>query len=319
MSFEHLHKHDGPCHEHKHNGPCHAILDKLDPIVDGFRQVELEMMRINEKMTRDLYAKREKVISEIPNFWPRVFRAAPPEIDKWFLPLDAKVIRTALKNLTVERFELPDGDPRSFSLKFEFAENEYFENSVLEKKFWWRCAMNDWEGYVSEPVEIKWKPGKDLTGGLVDIAKKIYEELKVGNYDPKSPAREALIKKFRDNSLDTYSFFNMFGYRGRYISAEESAAAFMEVEEKRQARKEGRRIQEQMEDAYDDDDQHKFEVLPDVNELAIAIAEDLYPEAMTYYLEADDEDDFDDEDEDEDEDEDDFDDFDDFDDDEEMS
>ncbi|CCE32837.1 related to phosphatase 2a inhibitor [Claviceps purpurea 20.1] len=270
--------------EHEHNGQCHAFHEKLDIINDEFEQVELEIIRINDKMTRDLYAKREKVISEIPNFWPRVFEQAPPEIFEYIQPTDAVII-TALKNLTVERFELPNGHPRSFSLKFEFSENGYFENSVLEKKFWWRCAKNGQESYVSEPVEIKWKPGKDLTHGLLDLAKKIYEEDKAGKSDEKSPAKEALVNKLDDTSIDTISFFNMFGYRGRYITAENSATAFKELEEKRKAHKEGKPPVEEMEDDDDDDDEDEYEIYPNADELAVAIAEDLYPDAIRYFQE----------------------------------
>ncbi|KAG5975416.1 hypothetical protein E4U58_000996 [Claviceps cyperi] len=271
--------------EHTHNGQCHAYHDKLNAIDDEFEQIDLEILRIKDKMTRDLYAKREKIISEVPNFWSRVFEAAPPEIDEYIQPTDAEVIVAALKNLTVERFELPNGPPRSFSLKFEFSENKYFENSVLEKKFWWRCAKDGWVGYVSEPVEIKWKPGKDLTNGLLDLAKKIYDEDKAGKSDENSPAKEALINKLEDTNIETVSFFNMFGYRGRYITAEESAAAVKELEEKRKAQKEGREVEETMMDD-DDDDEYEFEVFHNADELAVAIAEDLYPEAISYYQEA---------------------------------
>ncbi|KAG6220842.1 hypothetical protein E4U25_000889 [Claviceps purpurea] len=158
-------------------------------------------------------------------------------------------------------------------------------NSVLEKKFWWRCAKNGQESYVSEPVEIKWKPGKDLTHGLLDLAKKIYEEDKAGKSDEKSPAKEALVNKLDDTSIDTISFFNMFGYRGRYITAENSATAFKELEEKRKAHKEGKPPVEEMEDDDDDDDEDEYEIYPNADELAVAIAEDLYTGAIGYFQE----------------------------------
>ncbi|KAG6191610.1 hypothetical protein E4U36_007186 [Claviceps purpurea] len=267
--------------KHEHNGQCHAYHEKLDIIDDEYEPVEHEILRFEDKMTRDWIAKRAKVISEIPDFWTYVFEAAPPEIATYIQPTDADIV-TDLKNLTVERFELPNGHPLSFSLKFEFSENGYFENSVLEKKFWWRCAKDGQESYVSEPVEIKWKPGKDLTNGLLDLAKKVYEEDKAGKHDRNSPAKEALIKKLDDVNIATVSFFNMFGYRGRYITAEESAAAFMELEEKRKARKEGKPPVEQMEDD-DDDDEYDFEILHNAEDLALAIAEDLYPNATRYF------------------------------------
>ncbi|KAG6198304.1 hypothetical protein E4U35_007130 [Claviceps purpurea] len=259
--------------KHEHNGQCHSFHEKLDIIDDEYGQLELEILRFKDKMTRDRYAKRAKVISEIPYFWPLVFEAAPPEIADYIQSTDA-VIVTGLKNLTVERFELPNGHPRSFSLKFEFSENEYFENSVLEKKFWWRCAKDGRESYVSEPVEIKWKPGKDLTNGLLDLAIKIYEEDKAGKCDKQSPAREALANKLDDTSIGTISFFNMFGYRGRYVTAEE----------KRKAHKEGKPPVEEMEDD-DDDDEYGFKIFPNAEDLALAIAEDLYPDLIRYFRE----------------------------------
>ncbi|CCE34882.1 hypothetical protein E4U35_000140 [Claviceps purpurea] len=270
--------------EHTHNGQCHAYHEKLDIIEDGFDQLELEILRIRAKMSQDLYAQREKVISEIPNFWPSVFEQAP-EILGYIQTADHDVLPVALKNLTVERFELPNGHPLSFLLKFEFSENEYFENSVLEKKFWWRCAKDGRESYVSEPVEIKWKPGKDLTNGLLDLAIKIYEEDKAGKCDKQSPAREALANTLDHTDFGTISFFNMFGYRGRYITAEESAMAFMETEEKRKAHKEGKPpVDEEMEDD-DEDDEDELEIFLNADELAVAIAEDLYPDAIGYFRE----------------------------------
>ncbi|KAG6018875.1 hypothetical protein E4U41_003522 [Claviceps citrina] len=267
---------------------CCPHYDELDDIADEFEQVELEIMRIEDKMTRDLYAKREKIIAKIPNFWPLVFEQAPPEIDEYIQPTDASVIVTALKNLSVERFELPDGQPRSLVLKFEFAENEHFENTTLEKKFWWRMAKDGWEGYVSEPVDIKWKPGKDLTNGLLDLAIKIYEDDKAGKSGEKTPAKTELLAKLEDTSLETVSFFNFFGFRGRYVTAEESAAAEKDAEEKRKARKEGKEVKESMDDDEDDDEDdgdYEFEIFPNADDVAIAIAEDLYPEAIRYFQE----------------------------------
>ncbi|KAG5977440.1 hypothetical protein E4U55_006753 [Claviceps digitariae] len=272
--------------EHIHNEQCHVYHEQLDDIADDFEEVELEIIRMQDKMTRDLYVKREKIISQIPNFWPLVFEQAPPEIDEYIQPTDASVIVAALKNLTVERFELPNGHPRSLLLKFEFSENEYFENSTLEKKFWWRFAKDGWEGYVSEPVEIKWKPGKDLTNGLLDLAKKIYDDDLAGKTGEKTPAKEELTRKLEDLSLETVSFFNFFGFRGRYVTAEESAAAAKEVAEKRKARKEGKEVEDTMDEDDDEDDgDYEFEIFPNADDVALAIAEDLYPEAIRYFQE----------------------------------
>ncbi|KAK2603717.1 hypothetical protein QQS21_004093 [Conoideocrella luteorostrata] len=260
--------------------------EQLEDMEDDFEQVDLEILRIQDKMTRDLYAKRQKIISQIPNFWPLVFEHAPPEIDEYIQPTDAAVIVSALKNISVERFELPNGHPRSISIKFEFSENEYFENTTLEKKFWWRHAKDGWEGLVSEPVEINWKADKDLTNGLLGLAKKIYEDDKAGKGDENTEAKKELIKKLDDTSLETVSFFNFFGFRGRYISEEESREAAKVAEEKRKARKEGKEVDEEKmeeDDEDEDDGEYEFEIFPNGDDVALALAEDLYPEAIRYF------------------------------------
>lgn len=78
-----------------------------------------------------------------------------------------------------ERDEV-EGSPRSVSIRFTFHPNEWFEDEVLEKKFWFRRRRaarggsgaggeQGWCGLVSEPVRIRWKgKGKDLTEGLTD-------------------------------------------------------------------------------------------------------------------------------------------------------
>ena len=51
----------------------------------------------------------------------------------------------------------------------EFKENEYFNNTRLEKKFWFRRDRTGFSGLVSEPVRIEWKSKeKDLAKKLGD-------------------------------------------------------------------------------------------------------------------------------------------------------
>lgn len=235
-------------------------------------------------MTRDLYAKREKIIAQIPNFWPLVFEHAPPEIDEYIQPTDAAVIVAGLKNISVERFELPGGHPRSMSIKFEFSKNEYFEDTTIEKKFWWRFAKDGWSGYVSEPVEIKWKADKDLTNGLLTLAKKVYDDDKAGKTGDKTENKTQLLEKLESTSLDGVSFFNFFGFRGRYISEEESREAAKVEEQKRKDRKAGKEVEEDMEeDEEEDDGEYEFEIFPNGDDVALTIAEDLWPGAIRYF------------------------------------
>lgn len=241
-------------------------------------------MRIQDKMSRELYAKRAKVVSQIPSFWPLVLEQAPPDIDEYIQPTDSAVLLSSLVSLSVERFELPHGDPRSFAIRWEFGENEHFENKVLEKKFWWRHAKDGWEGLVSEPVAIQWKEGKDLTGGMLDLVVKVHAEDKAGQ-EGESESKKALVAQMDKTGLGGLSFFAWFGFRGRNISEEESKAAAKEAQEKRKARKEGKEVDvmDEDDDEDDDDDEYETEIFPTADDLAVSIAEDLWPGAIKYF------------------------------------
>src|ERR1700751_2523123 len=80
-------------------------------------------VRQQDKLCKDIYAKRAEVITKIPQFWPLVIEQAPPDVDEYIQPSDSALLLHSLTNLTVERFELPQGDPRSVSIKWEFKEN----------------------------------------------------------------------------------------------------------------------------------------------------------------------------------------------------
>ncbi|KYK56789.1 putative nucleosome assembly protein C36B7.08c [Drechmeria coniospora] len=265
---------------------CPISYEQLEDIEDDFEEADMELIRYQDKLTKDLYAKRDKIIAQIPTFWPLVFEQSPPEIDEYIQPTDASLLIGSLKSLSVERFELPEGDPRSIAIKFEFAANDHFENTTLEKKFWYRRAKDGWAGLVSDPVEIKWKSAdKDLTGGALDLVMKVWEEDKAGKSEEETEAKKKL-KEFIDNTgVDGASFFTFFGYRGRDISVEEDREAFKAEQEKRKARKEGKEVVEEEDEDFNDDE-YEFEIFPTADDLAVSIAEDLWPGAMKYFIQA---------------------------------
>lgn len=244
-------------------------------------------VRQQDSLTKDLYAKRQKIVAQIPNFWAHVFEQAPPDIDEYIQPTDSAVIVSSLTSLSVDRFELPDGEPRSFSITFEFSENEYFENKVLEKKFWWRRSKDGWAGYVSEPVAIQWKSSdKDLTGGMLGLVHKVWDDEKAGKGDEETDAKKELKKLMEDTGLGGVSFFAFFGFRGRKISAEEDKEAFKIEQEKRQQRKAGKDVPDDTMDEDEDDDdmdEYEWEIFPTGDDLAVSISEDLWPGAIRYF------------------------------------
>lgn len=260
--------------------------EQLEDLEDDFEEVELELLRQQAKLTKDLYAKRQQLVSQIPNFWPLVLEQSPPDIDEYIQPTDAGLLLNSLKALSVERFELPGGDPRSLAIRFEFADNEYLEDAVLEKRFWWRRAKDGWAGFVSKPVDVKWKPGKDLTGGMLRLSRRVWNEDRAAKGDDTDAKKE--LKRLMDKTgLGGVSFFAWFGFRGRDVSADEDREAFKAEQEKRRARKEGREVElKNDKDKQGNDDEYELEIFPTADDLAVAIAEDLWPGAIKYFTQA---------------------------------
>jgi hypothetical protein len=246
-------------------------------------------------MTKDLYEKRQKVVANIPNFWPLVFEAAPQEVDEYIQPSDAAVILSALKSISVSRFELendPKGEPRSLSIRWEFNENEYFEDTVLEKKFWYRHGLQGYSGLVSEPVEIKWKKGKDLTDGLLSLVKKCWDEEQANptKAKPKDESdltanQKALKEQVENVAMGGISFFAWFGYIGQRISAEESKKALEKAQEEKQKREAGDKPEEPQDEEEEEEEDliQSLEIFPDGDDVAYALAEDVWPHAIQYF------------------------------------
>ncbi|KAH8591082.1 nucleosome assembly protein [Bisporella sp. PMI_857] len=274
--------------------------EDLADIEREFEDVETEIIRQQVALTEALYTRRTKLLSQIPTFWPLVLEQAPPEIDQYIHPNDSNVLLSSLTSLSVSHFDLAN-NPRSIAISLAFAPNEYFENEVLEKKFWYRKAKDGWSGLVSEPVPIKWKADKDLTGGLLDLVVKAWEKETKNGGKTKSagltPEQKALKKKIESTGMGGVSFFGWFGFIGRPITEEENQEAIKLGKEKVAARKAGKPApaccdhdhengHKHEEDENDDDDEESLEIFPDGDELAIAFAEDLWPSAIKYFTQA---------------------------------
>jgi hypothetical protein len=275
-------------------------------------------VRQQVELTRPLYEKRQKVVSQIPNFWPLVIEQAPPDIDEYIQPSDSVLLLASLTSLSVSQFEIENGGqghPRSFAIRWEFSENDYFEDRVLEKRFWYRRARDGEVGYVSEPVPIRWKQGKDLTGGLLALAIKVWEEelAAAGTKDSAAAARKrdansltptqkSLKRRIENSGLGGISFFAWFGYRGKAISAEEDALVMAQERERKRRRLDGDKEDkgDEGEDGIDsdaeiddgddkgDDEEEEdvsLEIFPNGDELALAITGDLWPGAIKYFSE----------------------------------
>lgn len=206
------------------------------------------LVRIQNELQAPLLKKRAALVARISDFWAVVLEQAPTEIDQYISPSDSAAL-ASLTSLDVTRFEIAHatasdtpgkGDPRSVSFTFEFAENAFFTDKVLTKKFWYRRADDGWTGLVSEPVKIHWKDGKDLTGGMLDLAVRVWEREEARAQSSHGgaglePVDEygQLVKKVEQMNAGAVSFFAWFGYRGRAVSSEESARATKKEEERR--------------------------------------------------------------------------------------
>lgn len=275
--------------------------EELNDLNAEFDDAETELIRQEAVVKRPLYEKRRNLVSQIPNFWPLVFEQAPPDIDEFIQPSDSSLLLNSLVSLSVTRFEIEDeknGDPRSLCFSFEFSDNDHFEDKVIEKRFWQRHSKGGWTGLVSEPVEIHWKKGKDLTGGLLGTVKKVWDarQARAKGGDTKnqelSADEKSLKKKIENTGLGGLSFFAWFGYVGRNISAEESQEALDKAQKERIARQESKDQnadgEEDNEDDDDDDEdeENDLEIFPEGDSLAIHISEDLWPNAIKYFTQA---------------------------------
>jgi hypothetical protein len=196
----------------------------------------------------------------------------------------------------VSRFEIddPKGSPRSFSIKFGFGDNEYFEDKVLEKKFWYRKSLDGWEGLVSEPVKVNWKKGQDLTGGFTDAAYELWKARQKLHKTAKSeenikerslPEYKALKAKLEESEESFNTFFALFGFVSSYkwVSAEESEqASNLEAEQLEKTKRGEHQAEDQIATQSGEDDQ-EIEVFPQGDELATLLVEDLWPSALKYY------------------------------------
>ncbi|KAK4179509.1 nucleosome assembly protein [Triangularia setosa] len=295
-----------------------ATYDSLAEIEAEFDDVETEIIRHQYTLSKDLYVKRAQIVAKIEHFWPLVFEQAPMDIDEFIQPSDSQIILGALKSIDVKRFEIDTpvegGDPRSVSIRFEFEENDHFENKVLEKKFWWRHGKDGFVGYVSEPVDIKWKAGKDLTNGLLSLAKAAWEEEKA---TPKkegkekkelTPKQKELKEKLEAEATGAESFFCFFGYIGERVSAEENIEALKKEAEDRKKRQAGEEVEDDDEEMKEDEneedweDEEDLDIFPQGDTVAMAIADDLWPNALKYFTQAQESDDLSDDEDDESED-----------------
>lgn len=253
-------------------------------------------MRRKEFDLRHLYKKRRTLLDKIPDFWPTVFGSGPEEVQQFFSP-DDLALGAYLKSFSVERYQIESadkGEPRSLRFTFEFAPNEFLQDTKLVKDFEYQPREDGPGSLTSKPVPIKWKSKKkDLTHGLLDAAVELYqaeEALQLRNAEKTvdivereslwqhEKLREKLIKLDEDEDSQP-SFFNWFGFRGAVNPAPPKKATDNGADD-------------EDEDDYEEEVEEMLEVeiFPAGEEVAITLAEELWTDAMDYFMSAQEED-----------------------------
>ncbi|KAI1745106.1 hypothetical protein F4680DRAFT_443589 [Xylaria scruposa] len=279
--------------------------------------VDVEVTAKQYLMTRDIFAARQKTIAKIPSFWAVVFDNAATELEAAVTPADLEVFSAALTSVEVTRPEVPAsakasdsgldkfGEPRSLQFTFRFSDNDWFSDKELTKTFYFRYGKDGSAGLVSEPVKINWKSAeKDLTRGLSDAAVAFWNAQKANPSQKldgvlandarhtrdaaakQIPEYQSLAKALESNVEGSLSFFNFFSYRGRWISAAEHVEAKAEMLAKRKAAHAGNEMEEDEEDDDDDEDftEEAVETFPPGHEVAVTLAEDIFPNAIDYFM-----------------------------------
>lgn len=290
-------------------------IKELQLLEAALGDVDTEITAKQYLMTKDILAARQNTIAKIPKFWAVVFDHASSELEAAITSSDLEVFMAALQGIEVLRPEIPAsatpsdvgldkfGEPRSVTIRFHFSENAWFADSVLEKSFYYRYGKDGSAGLVSDPIRINWKERKDLTEGLTDAAYAFWAAQKQSpdqNLDGvitgearkardatsrQMPEYKALTQRLEASTSGAISFFNFFSYRGRWTSAAESVEAKAELLAKKQAALNGQTAADEDEDDEDEDfPEEDVETFPAGHEVAVSIAEDIFPSAIDYFM-----------------------------------
>lgn len=186
-----------------------TLQKQRDEIEVQFRKERAELEAKYDKLYSPLYTERAQVVAGtkdapktdgeaddanaatgIPEFWTTVLLKCDTTAEL-IKDKDLEVLKFLQDVQSENLFE--DGAPRGFKLSFQFAENPFFTNKVLEKAYF---MVPDEDGVLEKATgtKIEWNTGKDVT---VKIMKK---KPKKGGKDAKPQIKTEKIE----------SFFNFF-------------------------------------------------------------------------------------------------------------
>ncbi len=190
--------------ERKYIARRQTVYENRRQIING--DVEVPDVPPEEGEEPAAAAEEEEPAKGIPEFWNTIL-AVHPAINEYIAEDDIPVL-SKLTDISCSYAE----DFTSFTLSFQFAENDYFSNSVLTKKYEVMPDLLDDQAPTlknTEGCEIQWKAGKNLCEE--EITKK--QRAKSGRN--KGQVRTITVKKPKR------SFFHYFSPMTNQVEAEE--------------------------------------------------------------------------------------------------
>ncbi|WCJ20786.1 Testis-specific Y-encoded-like protein 1 [Euphorbia peplus] len=138
------------------------VQNQIEKINGEFCDKVLEMDQQFNAIRKPVYAQRNEIIKNIPDFWLTAFMSHP-DLCHLLTDQDQKIFRY-LDSLNLEDLK----DVKSgYSITFNFKENPYFEDTKLIKSF----KLSD-EGTIKiTGTNIKWKEGMGTANGAKEMKK----------------------------------------------------------------------------------------------------------------------------------------------------
>ncbi|KAK2951994.1 putative Nucleosome assembly protein (NAP) [Blattamonas nauphoetae] len=146
------------------------LQQSIDKISSSFRSQISQADQLFREKTKQVVKNRNSSLSRIPQFWAVVLQSHP--IFSQFL-LDEQT-NDAMMSCTDIVFNDIDQDSPSFSMKFLFSENPYFENHSIEKKF---MISSDGNTVTVQATPILWKKDHNIIENLIAEAGEGQERL----------------------------------------------------------------------------------------------------------------------------------------------
>ena len=222
--------------------------------------------------SRPIYKDRANLIKQVPGFWSKVLQSddVPAAIESAIHACDIPVLEF-LRAVEVTRYEVDKdaerGDPRSFKIALEFSPNGFIVDRTLEKTFRYDGIQDGATGLASETVEVN------------------YSETPQGTELAECVARSESFFAFFRYRCDSVTRGKSNGRMEKHsLNGEcEWDSSLLETESKAFDGDLESMLQRMSPPIDDDNDLLATEAFPPAEDIAIAISEDLYPNALKYF------------------------------------